>query len=223
MKPARATALITLALLLGACGGEATPGTTSGPGGAPSTTTAAGTPSGAPTPSGTPTPTATPMPSDTGSPDDGTADDETFSAADQQSDDFPGSGGPLLPVAVRTGEHAGFDRVVVDSTGEGTPGWRVSWVEEPIDDPRGQVVPLDGDAYAEVVITGLPYPEEAEYDEVLPSGTTDADDLEVVEQVHVSGIFEGQLQMLIGLDQEVPFRVITLDDPVRLVLDFRTD
>ena len=38
-----------------------------------------------------------------------------------------------------------------------------------------------------------------------------------------TGIFEGQLQMLIGLDQEVPFRVITLDDPVRLVLDFRTD
>lgn len=210
-----ALALAALALFLGACGdsGQSSATTT------PATPATSGPTSTAASPTATPG-TATPTAAEATETDD-PGDD--FSADAQQSADFPGSGGPLLPLAVRTGEHAGFDRVVFDFAGSGTPGWRVAPVDVAIEDPRGQEVDLAGDAVSEVVITGVRYPEESEYDTVLPSGTIEVDDLEEVEAIHVSGIFEGQLQVLIGLDDEVPFRVFTLADPVRLVIDYRTD
>ncbi len=213
-------ALAALTLALAACG--------DGPSGTTTLTSAPATPSGTATATATATPSPTgtspsPTPS-TAAPATETEDPgDDFSAAAQQSPDFPGGGGGLLPVAVRTGEHAGFDRVVFDFTGTGTPGWRVAHVDAAIDDPRGQEIDLDGDAVSEVVITGLRYPEESEYDTVLASGRIEVDDLDEVEEIHVSGIFEGQLQVLIGLEDEVPFRVFTLTDPVRLVIDYRTD
>ena len=40
--------------------------------------------------------------------------------------------------------------------------------------------------------------------------------------MYVSGIFEGQNQAFIGLDEQVPFRVFHLADPARVVVDVQT-
>lgn len=222
--PGRVAALATLALLLGACGGEPTdspsalPPATASSAPAPSPpspSTASPSPAAAPT--ATPSATITAPATETAVPE-----DDTWALAEQTAN-FPGGGGPLLPVAVRTGAHDGYDRVVFDLSGDGEPGWRVTYVERAIDDPRGQEIDLDGEAVSEIVITGLRYPEESEYDSVLGSGTVEVDDLDQVEEIHVSGIFEGQLQVLVGLEEEVEFRVLVLQDPVRLVVDYRTD
>jgi hypothetical protein len=43
----------------------------------------------------------------------------------------------------------------------------------------------------------------------------------VVREVVRTGDFEAQLAWAVGLDSRVDFRVTTLDDPARLVVDFR--
>ncbi|MEK8225246.1 hypothetical protein NKG05_02590 [Oerskovia sp. M15] len=54
--------------------------------------------------------------------------------------------------------HDGFDRVVYEMDGTGTPGWRVEYVEEAIDDGSGNVFDLDGDGVIQVMISGSGYP-----------------------------------------------------------------
>lgn len=196
MKRNLVGAIALVALLLAGCGGAG-----------PSPTTPAPT-NPVPT-SATPSATAAPT-TETTAPDDWTT--------TAQSPGFPSGGGDLLPQTVRTSGHDEFDRLVVDFAGDGAPEWRVAYVDVAIDDPRGQEVELRGEAVLELIVTGARYPEESEYDQVLAAGTRDVG-LESVEQVHVSGIFEGQVQLLVGLREKAPFRVFTLTDPVRLVVD----
>lgn len=177
----------------------------------PAATTTATSPStSTPSPGGTASATETDTPADS-----------AWSLAEQM-ENFPSGGGELLPVGVRTGEHPEYDRVVFDLDGTGEPGWRVTYVDQAIEDPKGDLVELEGDAVSEVIITGLRMPEESEFDSVLSAGAFEVDDLEEVEEIHVSGLFEGQLQVFVGLDDEVPFRVFVLQDPVRLVVDYQT-
>lgn len=208
-------------LLLGACGGDEPEGPSSEPVTLGPTTQTDGTSTDTSTMTSSPTSSATGTP---GGPATETVepDDDTWSLAEQMNG-FPGGGGELLPVLVRTGAHTGYDRVVFDLDGDGQPGWRVTYVEQAIEDPKGDEVDLQGDAVSEVIITGLRMPEESEFDSVLGAGSFEVEDLDQVEEIHVSGLFEGQLQVLIGLEDEVPFRVFVLQDPVRLVVDYQTN
>lgn len=125
----------------------------------------------------------------------------------------------LLSTTVRLGLHDGYDRVVFDLEGEGTPGYRVAYVDKAVQDGSGQILDVAGDAILQVVISGTRYPEEGEDYEGGPGSYT-LDAAEVVEEVRLSGTFEGLTQGFIGIDDEgSPFRVFTLADPVRLVVD----
>ncbi|MPV36257.1 AMIN-like domain-containing (lipo)protein [Georgenia subflava] len=148
------------------------------------------------------------------------AEDVTYSTEPQNDPDWPGSGGDLLPTGVRVGAHEGYERVVFDFQGSETPGWRVEYVDAAIEEGRGQEVDLDGDAILQVIATGVRYPEEAETD-LLAQGSFDTEQTDLVDEVFVTGIFEGQNQAFIGLDEQVPFRVFTLTDPSRLVVDLQ--
>ncbi|WP_454778295.1 AMIN-like domain-containing (lipo)protein [Georgenia muralis] len=216
-----ATTGTALLLVLTACGG--------GPSepAAPPATGADGT--GSPTtaaPSPTATATATATAGGTAEPAEETdepGEDVVYSTDAQNDPEWPSGGGDLLPVAVRAGAHEGFERVVLDFEGTGTPGWRVEYVDVAIEDPRGTEIDIDGDATLQVVATGVRIPEEDELDRVLPSGEVDVEETDAVEEVYVTGIFEGQNQAFIGLDSERPFRVFTLTDPSRLVVDIQTE
>lgn len=215
-------ALVGGALLAACSNGGAEP--------APAEPTAA-----SPTTAETTAPTSSPTATD----DDGSGDDDGATAApaeetDEPTDaaeyttepsndpDWPSSGGELLPTGVRVGGHEGYERVVFDFEGTGTPGWRVEYVDEAVEDGRGEVVDVEGDYTLQVIATGVRYPEGDDETGRVAQGSYDAEDADLVEEVRVTGIFEGQNQAFIGLDEEAPFRVFTLTEPARLVVDVRT-
>jgi len=153
--------------------------------------------------------------------------DEPTDAADystepQNDPSWPSGGGELLPTGVRVGSHGGYERIVFDFEGAGSPGWRVEYVDEAVEEGRGDVIDVDGDFTLQVIATGVRYPEGDVENGRVAQGAYDAGGAALVEEVYVTGIFEGQNQAFIGLDEKAPFRAFTLTDPARLVVDVRT-
>ena len=182
--------------------------------------TAAASPS-APTATAGAEPTSSPSPSSTVETEQPT---QPAFPADTTVDTEEPSGGPLTVTAVRVARQEGYDRVVFELDGQspGQPGWRVEYVDEPTAQGSGQPVDVEGDAALSVTITGTGYPfdtgvEEVEDDPALPG------DLEVVQDVVLGGVFEGQYDAFIGTSRRAPFRAFRLDDPARVVVDVRTD
>lgn len=129
---------------------------------------------------------------------------------------------PTLLRAVRVAGQDGFDRVVFEFDGV-VPGYRVAYVEPPItEDGSGRQIDVAGRAYIEVRmesasgadITG------AQVREVYtgPDRVGPADASTVTEVVR-TGDFEGVLTWVIGLKRTAPFRVSTLGDPSRVLVE----
>jgi hypothetical protein len=138
------------------------------------------------------------------------------------SEGWPG-GGELLAPTVRAGRNDGFDRVVVDLTGTGTPTWRAAYPEAAVRDGSGLPAGVAGDAVLEVVITGMAYPQPG--DPVYDGGDfgLDTHALAAVVEVIRTTPFEGQLQLFVGMSGEPrPYRVFLLQDSMRLVVDVQT-
>ena len=119
--------------------------------------------------------------------------------------------------------HAGYDRVVFQFR-NGLPGYRVGYAEPPLhEDGSGNVVNLDGSAF--VVVRMEPA---SGFDLSVPEGELiytgprriPGGDTSVVKEVVRTGDFEAVLTWAVGLDARVAFRVLTLDDPARIVVDF---
>jgi len=60
---------------------------------------------------------------------------------------------------VRTARQPGYDRVVFDLGGTGTPGWRVEYTTNPVYEGSGDPVTLEGTVFLQVILrgVGLPY------------------------------------------------------------------
>lgn len=153
--------------------------------------------------------------------------DAQFSAEEQQSPEYPASvavDGPLFPTGARVAHHDGFDRVVLDFEGTGTPGWSVRYVDEPVADDSGIEVDLAGDFILRIDASGLSTPTTEDFDvDQVASGFYGTGQADVVQDVYASGVFEGWSGSLVGLDTQAPFRVFTLTEPTRLVVDVSTD
>jgi len=119
---------------------------------------------------------------------------------------------------VRVGEHPGYDRVVYElAGGEGTPGYRVGWVDRAVEDPSGAVRQVDGDGILQVRLIGTTYPVDGGAQE--HAGDVRPDDGHI-EQVVRPLTFEGMTQSFVGVDDGPrPVRVTLLQDPVRVVVD----
>ena len=124
---------------------------------------------------------------------------------------------------IRIGAHEGFDRVVYEFGGTGTPGWTVGYVEQAIQDGSGAEVEIGGTSILAVTITGAAYPFDSGVEEYAgPDPLTDPS-ATVVEEVHFGATFEGMTQSWIGTTTERPaFTVTTLSNPTRLVVDVAT-
>lgn len=144
--------------------------------------------------------------------------------ADTAVDTATSSAGARLTVTdVRVGTHDGFDRVVLELGGIGTPGWRVGYADAGVEDPSDRPVDLPGDRVLNIMIEGTAYPFDTDLpefsttDRVAGTGTT------AVTEVAFLGTFEAQSQAMIGVDGDAaPFRVFLLQDPVRVVVDIQT-
>jgi hypothetical protein len=129
----------------------------------------------------------------------------------------PTGPGPALLTGVRVGRHDSYDRTVFDFTG-GTPGYRVEYA--PLyTEGKGDLVRLEGaqtlaihfhPAYAHDPETYAPT---ADLRQVLtPRFPT-------LRQVKFGGDFEGYVSAGLGLADRVGFRVFTLANPYRVVVD----
>lgn len=127
---------------------------------------------------------------------------------------------------VRVARHEGYDRVVFEFTNV-RPGYRVEYVEPPIrEDGSGNVVDIEGNHFVAVRMEPA-----SGFDLNTGEGVVvykgprrisgaDAGTPEVAEVVR-TGDFEAVLTWVVGLVDRVDFRVLTFDDPPRLVVDFR--
>ena len=206
--------LAVAALLLAACGTDTSPTSASDATTSPSpetSETSPGTPSASPSDSPSESPSASaespsPAPAPDGPPFPESTDPQTAE---------PSGEWDLQLVDVRVGEHDGFDRVVLELSGTATPGWGVAWSDEAVAEGSGDVVPLEGDHVLTISASGTAMPDAGSFEVPARLGPAGS-----VAEVQVNGWFEGYTQVFAGVEgDERPFRVFTLTDPPRLVVD----
>ncbi|SHG73410.1 hypothetical protein SAMN05444351_3070 [Geodermatophilus nigrescens] len=211
-------AALSAALLVAGCGGGAEPAAT------PSTSSAV--PSPAPSPATSPAagdgevPAATPSaeePEDDG--DGGGGDGGAAFPGDASPDTAAASAGAQVTVTdVRTGRHDGFDRVVLEADGAGTPGWDVRWVDAASSQGSGAPVAVAGEAVLQVSVTGAGYPYDTGVEEYA-GGPVAGQGTGNVTEVVFDATYEGTTVAFVGARAEAPFRVYLLQDPVRVVVE----
>jgi len=113
---------------------------------------------------------------------------------------------------VRVGANEGFDRFVVEF--EGAIGaYFVSYVDQVTQDGSGDVVPVEGTALLQVSLNGIPN------EPSTPQQTIDADLTGLIQVVGAGAGFEASVSYGLGTAQAAGFRVFTLTEPSRLVVD----
>ncbi|MEV0359124.1 hypothetical protein AB0H71_24005 [Nocardia sp. NPDC050697] len=129
-------------------------------------------------------------------------------------------GAMLTVTGIRIGHHPGFERVVYDLGGTGTPGWVVEYTDRAVQDGSGTVLDIQGGSVLEVRILGSAYP--------FDTGVTPFDNSEPVREPEAPGVlgvyrtivFEGETQSFIGVrGDRPPFEVRTATGPTRLIVD----
>jgi len=170
-----------------------------------------------------PTPTVTEAPTEaTPLPDAGPDDDAPFVANTEPDTNAATAGALLTPLDLRFGRHDGYDRLVLDLDGSGEPAWRMEYVDEPRGQGSGEIVDLDGGAYLVMSVQNIMLPgEEAGQPEYLGPAAILPPAGGVIREVQWGGIFEGTLEIFIGVAEEVPFRAFLLEDPDRIVMDIQ--
>lgn len=123
----------------------------------------------------------------------------------------------LMVTGVRVASHDGFDRVVFDLTGTGTPGWFTTYTETPSQQGSGHPIDYDGAIALQVGVDGTPYPFDLGT-EMPELGTTPG--AGNVTEVTYSSLFEARTEFVIGVTEKMPYSVNALSDPTRLVIDF---
>jgi hypothetical protein len=121
--------------------------------------------------------------------------------------------------AIRIGPHPGFDRVVFELGGKGTPGWDVRYVDSASSPGSGKPVPVRGRAVLQVSVTGAGYPYDTGVTEYAGKGPLTAVGTKAVTEVVFDQTFEGTTAAFIGTAVRTPFRVYRLDSPTRIVVE----
>ena len=121
---------------------------------------------------------------------------------------------------MRVGRHDGFDRVVYEFGGTGTPGWRSGIVATANQQGSGDPLAVSGQGILQVLIDGSSMPFMTGVEPYSGPNPLEVENPGVVTEVRDAGVFEGTAQTLIGLTKrDVSYRVYTLSDPTRLVVD----
>lgn len=120
---------------------------------------------------------------------------------------------------IRMAVHDGFDRVVLDLTGDEVAlGWFGLYEDAPVEAGSGNPIDFAGNAVLSVPVDGIdwlnPHPDRADGSEIGgPGGTENA--VEVLFGV----LFEGQQQVFVSVVDRTPYRIFPLSDPARIIID----
>lgn len=126
-------------------------------------------------------------------------------------------------VAIRSGRHACFDRLVLDVDGS-TEGYWVGYVDEVVAEGIGHAVATAGGARLQVVVRAPAYDETGTETFSPPAGrpVLDVSGYRTFRDVSWAGSHEGQSSAGLGVRARLPYRVFTLDGPgtgSRVVVD----
>ena len=122
-------------------------------------------------------------------------------------------------VDLRFAEHARFDRVVIDVRGH-RPGLTASYVHRLVFDASGKPVELRGSKKFSLVLN----PARAhnhQGENVYDGPRLRRLHLATLRGVAFTGDFEGYVSFGFTTDRRAPYRIFTLTNPTRVVLDFR--
>jgi len=141
-----------------------------------------------------------------------------------ESDGFPGGGEPTQLTDVRAAGHESFDRVVLEFAGP-APEYRVAYVEPPVrEQGSGRAVDVEGEAFLQITASpasGVSLGEDEIRETYDGPDRLDPPYADVITEVVSTGDYEATLTWVIGLEHRVPFGVVVLEDPTRLVVDVR--
>lgn len=161
--------------------------------------------------------TASPAPS-TGAEDAGT-DVPPFLGGTEPATQEPSADARVTVAEIRTGRQDGYDRVVLEMGGTGTPGWDVRYVDQAHAQGTGAPVELAGEAVLQVTVTGAGYPYDTGVEEWAGPDPLAGNGTQTVTEVAWDATFEGTSVAFVGTTGEAPFRVYALEDPTRLVVE----
>jgi hypothetical protein len=131
---------------------------------------------------------------------------------------LPEAGGPTLAgkiTSVRVGSHPCYARLVVQTDGTRAPGFDVRYVPQIIADGSGAVIPVAGGAKLQVIIRDNGHDLNTGAKSFVLPRVGGATFKGLVE----AGDFEGVETLGLGVRARLPFRVFTLTNPPRVVLD----
>jgi hypothetical protein len=121
---------------------------------------------------------------------------------------------------VRAARHDGFDRIVFELGSGSAPGYHLEYIDRPVRKcGSGEATPVAGDAWLEIRFE----PANAH----TPSGAptiakrNQTVELEVVKELEQTCDFEAVVVWVVGVKRPNRYRVLTLDDPLRLVVDVK--
>lgn len=157
-----------------------------------------------------------------------------FSTELYESEDWPAFGDTygIYPTEVRSAVVNGFERIVIQHSGSGAPSYMAQYTDEPVEPGRGEPVDTGDAAYLEVIVSGTTPPEMLDEDDLR-----NTDDAEMLEHgTHITDLeteatgtvvsfapWEATSNYIIGLDEQRPYAISLLENPVRIVVDIQLD
>ena len=118
---------------------------------------------------------------------------------------------------IRVGHHKRFDRIVIDLHGK-APSYKVRYVKTLHRDPSDKVVNLLGPRSLRIVLSANGHDINTG-DSTLTTKRRVKWRFDEVRETAVIGDFEAVFTVGVGLHAKTPFRVLTLHNPTRIVVD----
>lgn len=120
-------------------------------------------------------------------------------------------------INLRVGQHATYDRVVIDMTGP-IPGYRINYVKHLYYDGSGDSVPLRGARFIKIAMTPA-VAHDAQGHSVYGGPFLEQYAMPTLRGAAFTGDYEGVVSFGISLSHLKSFRVFELHAPNRLVID----
>jgi len=136
-----------------------------------------------------------------------------------RSKPWPKIGHSAELVAVRTGRHSGFERVVFEFRGP-TPGYLIRYVPEVTLGESDEAVRLPGRAFLQVsFLQARAHQLDDPNVGTFEGPETRTPGYPVMRQLTLANDWEGEVRFGVGLTRKAGFRVLRLDDPTRIAVD----
>lgn len=119
---------------------------------------------------------------------------------------------------VRAGSHGDIDRVVFEYAGTGLPSYVAGYVDTPRQQASGNVMEVPGAAHLEVNVQGTAGDMMRTDAPITAMGSKGVAAGNIAD-VYLGSIFEADSQFFIGLDSQRGYKIYTLENPTRVVVD----